>query len=176
MLRRITTAAALTLLAGFATAVLPSLASAQGNTLGVVDTRRAIVGCKAGQDAQAGLTSLMEKKKEIFGPQEEELNKLQQEFETQKFVLSQEALEERRIEIARKKSKLERAVEEAREEMAVAERKAFQPLLTKVEELLKDIGKEKGLLMIMEKSSPGVLYYSETLDITDVLIDRLNKS
>jgi len=91
-------------------------------------------------------------------------------------VLSQEALEERRIEIARKKSKLERAVEEAREEMAVAERKAFQPLLTKVEELLKEIGKEKGLLMIMEKSSPGVLYYSEALDITDVLIDRLNKS
>jgi hypothetical protein len=31
-------------------------------------------------------------------------------------------------------------------------------------------------MVILEKSSPGVLYFSDSLDITDVLIDRLNKS
>ncbi len=144
--------------------------------LGIVDTRKALVTCKAGQDAQKGLNSLMEKKQQQFKPKEEEVKKLEQEYETQKFVLSGDALEERRIEIARLKSALERSVEEAREEMAIAERKAFQPLLTKVEGILKDIGKEKGLMVILERSSPGVLYFSDNLDITDVLIDRLNKS
>jgi outer membrane protein len=144
--------------------------------LGVVDTRRAIMSCKAGQDAQKGLDNMMNKKKDQFSPKEEELKKLEQDYDTQKTLLAQDALEERRIEIARIKSQLDRSVEEAREEMALAERKAFQPLLTKVEGLLKDIGKEKGLVMILEKSSPGVLYYNDNLDITDILIERLNKS
>jgi Skp family chaperone for outer membrane proteins len=177
MLRWLGSGAALALLATLALPLVPSTANAQAAPgFGVVDTRRAIVTCKAGMDAQKGLNSLMEKKQEQFGSQEEEVKKLQQEFDSQKFVLAQEALEERRIEIARKKSKLERAVEEAREEMAVAERKAFQPLLTKVEALLKEIGQEKGLMMIMERNTPGIVYSSETLDITDVLIERLNKS
>jgi outer membrane protein len=175
MLRWFASAAALAI---SAVCGLPDVARAADGDLmlGIVDTRRALVSCKAGLDAQKSLTSLMEKKKGLFSPKEEEVKKLEQEYETQKFVLSQDALEERRIEIARLKSQLERSVEEAREEMAVAERKAFQPLLSKVEGLLKEIGKEKGLIVILEKSSPGVLYYSDSLDITDILIDRLNKS
>jgi outer membrane protein len=154
---------------------MPKAALAADLMLGIVDTRRALVSCKAGKDAQKELNTLMEKKREQFGPKEEEVKKLEQEYETQKFVLSQDALEERRIEIARRKSQLERDLEQAREEMAIAERKAFQPLLAKVEGLLKEIGKEKGFNVILEKSSPGVLYYSDGLDITDVLIERLNK-
>ena len=175
MLRWFASAAALAFSAVLA---IPGVSSgADGDVMfGIVDTRRALVSCKAGQDAQKSLTSLMEKKKGIFSPKEDEVKKLEAEYETQKFVLSQDALEERRIEIARLKSQLERSVEEAREEMAVAEREAFQPLLAKVEGLLKEIGKEKGLVVILEKSSPGVLYYSDSLDITDILIDRLNKS
>lgn len=177
MFRSWNSSAALGLLVALLLPVLPGAARAQGQQgLGVVDTRRAIASCKAGEAAQKDLNSMMEKKQQQFTPQEDELKKLQQEFESQKFVLSQDALEERRIEIARKKSKLERAVEEAREEMAVAERKAFQPLLSKVEGLLKDIGQEKGLAVIMERSSPGILYFSDSLDITDTLIERLNKS
>jgi len=177
MVRWLRSGATLALLAALALPCLPGAARAQGTPMfGVVDTRRAITSCKAGVDAQKDLDTMMQKKQQQFGPQEEEVKKLEAEFDSQKFVLAQEALEERRIELARKKSKLERSVEEAREEMAVAERKAFQPLLTKVEGLLKDISKEKGLMMIMERSTPGIVYASDSLDITDVLIERLNKS
>ena len=176
MLRWLSSGTALALLTGIAIPLFAGSAQAQDAKLGVVDRGRAISTCQAGKNAQKDLQALQETKQKQLAPMEEQLKSLTQDFESQKFVLSQDALEERRIEIARKKSALERAVEEAREELAIAERNALQPIIQKVDGILSEIGKERGLMMIMERSSPGVLYFSDALDITDVLIDRLNKS
>ena len=176
MLRWLRSGTALALLAGLGSPFFAGAAHAADSIVAVVDRGRVISTCEAGKAAKKDLEALQEKKQNALAPMEQELDKLTQDFESQKFALSQDALEERRITIARKKSALERAVEEAREELAIAERKALQPIVQKVDGLLSQIGKERGLVMIMERSDPVLLYYNEALDITDVVIERLNKS
>ena len=41
--------------------------------------------------------------------------------------------------------------------------------------VVNQMARDKGYDVIMERSSPGVLYYSEQLDITDRLIELLNE-
>lgn len=155
--------------------LLPVVASAQGDAkVAFVDTRRALTNCKEGKSVQEKLKAMLEKKRAEFGPKRDEVQKLEQEFESQQFVLSEEAREERRVQIAQTKKKLEREFEDAQAEVAIEERKMMKPLIDKVDKELKALGKDKGFTVILEQTAPFVLYSQETLDITDMLIERLN--
>jgi hypothetical protein len=37
------------------------------------------------------------------------------------------------------------------------------------------VGRDNGFALILIRGAPGVLYYKEALDITDVVIERFNK-
>jgi len=155
--------------------LLPSLAAAQDEMkVAFVDTRRALANCKEGKSVQEKLKAMLEKKRGEFAPRRDEVQKLEQEFESQQFVLSEEAREERRIQIAQAKKKLERDFEDAQQEVAIEERKMMKPLIDKIDTQLKALGKDKGFTVILEQTAPFVLYSPEALDITDLLIERLN--
>ena len=51
----------------------------------------------------------------------------------------------------------------------------MQPILKSIMSVLNEIARDKGYDVVIERSSPGVLYYSEQLDITDRLIELLNE-
>ena len=40
---------------------------------------------------------------------------------------------------------------------------------------MNEIGREQGFSLILVRGAPGVIYYKEALDITDVVIERFNK-
>jgi outer membrane protein len=155
--------------------LVPALSFAQGDTkVAFVDTRRALANCKEGKTVQDKLKAMLEKKRAEFGPKRDEVQKLEQEFESQQFVLSEEAREERRVAIAQRKKTLEREFEDAQAEVAIEERKMMKPLIDKVDKELKALGKDKGFTVILEQTAPFVLYSQDALDITDMLIERLN--
>ena len=155
--------------------VVPAVAEAQDLRLAFIDTRRAVANSKEGKAAEKTLTGLMEKKRDELRPFEEQLKRMQEEYETQRFVLSKEALQERELDLLKRRRDLERDMTAAQEEIEIEERKAMQPILKRIQDVLRDVGKEKGYAMILEKSSPGVLFYEESLDITDLVIQRLNE-
>ena len=102
--------------------------------------------------------------------------RLRDEYETQKYVLSRDALQEREIELLKHQRNLERDLQEAQEEFEIEQRKLMQPILKHILETVQAIARDRGLVVVLEKTSPGVLFYSETLDITDEVIQRLNES
>lgn len=152
--------------------MLPQAASAEPK-IGFVNTQKVLAESKAAKAAEEQLNQLLEQKRQQFQPQQEQFSKLRQEFETQVSVLSPEALEERQIELAQLKSQIERDVQEAEEEVQIERRKALAPLLRKLRRVIVEIGEKEGFALIMEPQN-GVIYYSESLDITDQVIAALD--
>jgi len=156
--------------------LLPSLARAQEVKMGFVDSRRAIFSSKAGKAVEDRLTSLMSEKREEFRPRDEKLKKQREEFDAQRFVLSQEALQEKQLELQKMRNDIERDMAAAEEEMEIEQRKLMDPLLRKTLKAVGEVGKDKKFTVILERASPGVLYYAESLDVTDLVIQRLNEN
>jgi outer membrane protein len=71
---------------------------------------------------------------------------------------------------------LERDFQGAKDELAVQNRKLLAPLAKKLEEAVKEIGKSKGFDLVLDRSTPGVIYSTDSLDITELVIKRLNEN
>lgn len=153
----------------------PAFASAQEVKVAFVDARRAVAGSKQGKAAKEQLDSVSEKKRAELRPREEELKRLTEEFESQRFVLSKDALQEREIDLLKRRRDLERDFQAAQEELEIEQRKIMDPLLRDVRAAVQKVGESKGFTVILERGSPGVLYFEDKLDITDLVIQRLNE-
>jgi len=144
--------------------------------VGVVDQRRGILATEEGKQAQKELEKLAEQKKGALKPQQDEFQKKQEELESQRFVLSDAALEERMLELEKQRRELERDVQAVRDELQVQERKRLKPIIDKWNKAVEDFGKEKGFDVILDRSTPEILNHSAGLDITDLIIQRVNKN
>jgi outer membrane protein len=143
--------------------------------VGIVDQRRGILTTEQGKQAQKELEKLAETRKTKLKPEQDDFQKKQEELESQRFVLSATALEERMLELEKQRRELERDVQAVRDELQVQERKLLKPILEKWAKAVEDLGKEKGFDVILDRSTPGILYHSSALDITDLVIARVNK-
>ena len=88
-----------------------------------VDQRQAIANSTRGQEAQKMLTDLAAKMQGELQPQQEEYQRLGSELEAQRYVLTGDAIEERRIDLEKKRRDLERELQKAQEELQIEERK-----------------------------------------------------
>ncbi len=146
-----------------------------GAAIAFVDVRKAVFGSKEGRAAQQEFSRAEESKLEELRPLRDELGRLQEEFERQKFVLSEEALGARQLELMKKKRDLERDIREAEEDLQLEQIKLLQPIEKKLKDAVARVGKERGFSMIVDKSTAGILYYESSLDITDVVVKELNE-
>lgn len=167
--RSIATACALALILA-----LPGVASAELK-VGFVDTRRGVMSTDLGKEMDATLTKLAEDKRQEVEPAQKEFQQKQEELESQRFVLSKEALNDRLLDLQKRQRELERDLAAARDDFEVQQRKMLAPILKKFEQAVTDVGKEKGFDVILDRSVDGILYYKPALDITDLVVQRINK-
>ncbi|TDJ00510.1 MAG: OmpH family outer membrane protein [Deltaproteobacteria bacterium] len=150
-------------------------AAAESVRIAVVNQQRALASSNEGRAAEKALKSLIQKKRTQLEPLEQELKRLQEEFESQKYVLSRSALEERKLDLLKRQRDLERSMREAEDDLEIENRRLMQPLVKRIEQALSEIGKEKDFTVILETKSAAVLYAEESIDITDLVIRKLNK-
>ena len=153
----------------------PAFASSEEVKIAFVDARRAVAGSKQGKAAKQQLDDVSQKKREELRPREDELKRLTEEFESQRFVLSKEALQEREISLLKRRRDLERDFQSAQEELEIEQRRIMDPLLRDVRAAVQKVGESNGFTVILERGSPGVLYFENGLDITDLVIQSLNE-
>lgn len=154
---------------------IPALPAAADVKLAIVDRQRALIASDKGKEAEKTLTQLQDKKKKELEPRSNACKKIQEDTESQKFVMTDDALQEKAIEYQRCGRDLERDVQAAKDELVVAQQKLLQPIAKKLEEVVNAIGKEKQFDLILDRSTPGVLYAPDALDVTDLVIKRLNE-
>jgi outer membrane protein len=153
----------------------PARGGAAEPKIGFVDLRKAVFASREGKAAQEQFGKLEEAKAAELRPRQEELRKLEEEYEKQKFVLSPEALQDRRFEIIKLRRDLERDLREAEDDLQIRQVQLLQPIQKKVAKVVEDVGKQNGFTMIVDKGTQGLLFWNESSDITDLVVQRLNQ-
>jgi outer membrane protein len=144
------------------------------NTVAVIDVQRVVTESDPGKEALAGLKVLQDQKIEEGRGLQQELDTLRDQFNKQRFTLSEEKLEELGKQIEQKGIALQRFQDDAQRELDEARRKTLTGLEERIMPIIDQVGKEKGLTLIFNKFQSGLVYADETADITDEVILRFN--
>jgi len=141
--------------------------------IGVIDLQRVIETSKQGKTAQAQIKKQKDKMEEDLKLKGAEIEQIRQRLEREAMVMSKEAREEKEREARIKLNDFKSLQKRYRSELQNLEKRLIEQLKDDVFELVNNIGKKEGYLLIISKI--GVLYSPSSIDITDQLIKQLNK-
>ena len=99
---------------------------------------------------------------------------LEEEMKAKKFVLSDEALFQKQLDLAEMRNQIQNKGKEIEGQLQVDQKRLEGPLTAKLVNIIEDLGKSQGFTMILRRGTPGLLYTREALDITDIVIEKYN--
>ncbi len=142
----------------------------------VIDVRRVLADSAAGKSAFANLKKLQDEKAGRIQKMNEEVASLESQFNQKKLSLSEDKLAELQKQASDKKITLQRTAQDAEREMTEARDRALGELEKRILPVINTIGKEMGFGAIFNKFESGLVYASEAIDITDVVVKRFNEA
>ncbi len=143
--------------------------------IGVLNAKKAVYTCDAGQAAKGRLDEKMKEFQASFKGDGEALKKLEDEIKKKSSAWSEEKEAEKKREYSKLGRALQAKTEDARFELKKLENKELEPILKALEVVVQKFGKDKGYTTILEYGSgSGVIFFKESIDITESVIKELN--
>jgi len=142
----------------------------------VIDVQKVLSQSSAGKTAYEKLKKLQDDRVEKMKKMDEEVKGLANELQTKKLSLSEDKQTEMAKQITDKQTAMQRFAQDADKEVSEARDKELAALDAKIKPIIDTIGKEMGLAAIFNKFESGLIYASDAIDITDVVIKRFNES
>lgn len=161
---------------------LPALAAGAGFRLGVVDFQAALNGVEEGKTAKAKLKTEFEQKQKDLEVRKTSLDKLQKEIEdlqkqAQSGLLKPEVMEKGRkleMEFRTKFEEYTKIAQTHQREISEKESKATQDIISRLRQLVIELGRDGKYTMVVERNESGLVYASEPTDLTEKLIQTFN--
>ena len=154
---------------------IPALAQSSAPArVAVIDVNKVLSSSTAGKVAAAKLKQLQEDKMARAQKLDEEIKTLDNDINTKKISLSEEKLTDMAKQLSDKKIAMQRFAQDADRELGEARDRVMAELNQKIMPVVDQIGKEMGLAAIFNKFESGLIYASDAIDITDVVIKRFN--
>ena len=160
-------------------ATAPStIATGTGSKIGTINIEQAVVGTNEGQRDFEALRKKLEPKQNELKGQNDELEGLQKQLQTQGDKLNEDARATLVKQIETKKKSFDRSVQDAQEDAQNQQKEIFQRILQKMAPVIVKHAQESGFAMILDTSNPWpqspILWYGETGDITKAVVDLYN--
>ena len=165
---------ALVLLGLAAIVVWGTAASDEPIKIGVVDIDQAISSTTEGKAAREEFARKQRDAEAKVQPMIEKYQALEEDLKQKKFVLTDEALFQKQLDLAQMRNEIESKMKELENQLQVDQKRLEGPLTKKLVDVIESAGKEAGFTIIMRRGSPGLLYTREALDITDLIIKKYN--
>ncbi len=165
---------AVVLLGLVAVLVLGTAAQDQPIKIGVVDIDQAISSTDEGRAAREEFARKQREAQSQMEPLLERYKGLEEDLKAKKFVLSDEALFQKQLDLAEMRNLIQTKMKELEGQLQVDQKRLEGPLTAKLVEIITATGKEQGYTVIVRRGTPGFLYMREALDITDLIIKRYN--
>jgi outer membrane protein len=140
--------------------------------IGVLDLQKILETSNSGKTIQAELKKEKEKMESDLKAKGEEIENIGKRLEREAMVMSKEMREEKEREQRIKLGDFKTLQQKYRSELQKLEVELMNQLKNDVNELVEEIGKNEGYLLIINKF--GVLYSPGSIDITDQLIQKLD--
>jgi Skp family chaperone for outer membrane proteins len=160
-----------------AAAALPILAQggpAPTLRFAVVDMDRVLSESQMGQAEQAGLDRLQAQKKAEINSKQKELEESEEQIRNASLTWSAEKRQEHIQRYEQMKIELRRMNEDATRAVQAEWQRSMAKLQSAALQVTAALGRERGYTMMFEKNSMPVLYASDTIEVTDDVIRRMN--
>ncbi len=151
------------------------LAQAEELKIAVVDLDQAINATDQGKKAREELSHKQRDAESQLKPMLEKGKGMADELQSKRFVLSQEALYQKQLDLAELENQVRNKKAELEGQFKVDYERLLAPLRTKLLDIVQEIGKTEGFSLILERGTNGLIYSKEALDITDQVIQKFNK-
>ena len=143
--------------------------------VGVFDADRAVSSTKEGRAAREELDRKVRAAQAQLAPLGERYEEMRNELEAKKFVLSEEARFQKQLDLAELRNQIENKQKEMEGQLKVDHERLLAPLRQKLTEIVEEFGRDEGFSIILLRNTPYVAYAREALDITDQIIERIDK-
>ena len=163
------------LLALAALLVVGTAAQDQPVKIGVVDIDQAISSTEEGKAAREEFARKQREAEAKIQPLVERYRGLEEDLKAKKFVLSDDALFQKQLDLAEMRNQIQNKMKELEGQLQVDQKRLEGPLTKKLVAIIEAAGKNRGFTMILRRGAPGVLYTREALDITDIIIEKYNQ-
>ncbi len=143
--------------------------------IGIVDFMRLFEKSAAGKQATAEFNKQGKKREMDLKAQAQEIEDLKKRLERETLVMSKQKREEKEREIKIKVYDFNALQKKYTQELRELEKRIKKQIRDEIFVLVEQIGKDGGYLLILEKHEAGVIYFPNSLDITDQLITVYNE-
>jgi len=143
--------------------------------IGVVDVDQAMNSTEEGKAAREEFSRKQREADAEVQPMADRFRELQEELKGKKYVLSDEALFGKQVELAELQNRIDNKIKELQGQLKIDQGRLEAPLRAKLLEIVEEIGKEQGFTLIMARDTPGVMYTREAIDITDEVVVRFDR-
>ena len=143
--------------------------------IGVVDIDQAISSTDEGKAAREEFARKQREAEGKIQPLVERYKALEEEMKAKKFVLSDEALFQKQLDLVEMRNQIQNKMKEIEGQMQVDKKRLEGPLMAKLGEIIEDLGKSQSFTLILSRGAPGLLYTREALDVTDLVIEKYNQ-
>ena len=147
----------------------------QAIKIGVVDLEQAISSTEEGKAAREEFARKQREAESKVQPMVDRYRALEEELKAKKFVLSDDALYQKQLDLAEMRNEIQSKMREVEGQLQVDQKRLEGPLVQKLEGIIEEFGKSQGFTLIIRRGAPGVLYTREALDVTELVIERYNK-
>ena len=142
--------------------------------IGVVDTQKVVDEYKKAKEVDGILRTAVERLRSELKDMDDELRQMQEKLDKQRLFLDDEQKDmQMRNEIRLKQEELQNRAKKGQDAIDEKRKELGEPIITEIEELIKNIGKEEGFSIILEKGLV-TLYVEPKYDLTDRVLKILN--
>ena len=156
----------------------PAITGATGTKIGTINIEQAIFATNEGQRDFEALRKKMEPKDTELKGMNDEVDSLKKQLNTQGEKLNDEARATLVKQVEQKQKSLERAMQDARDDLQNQQNDIAQRILQKMAPLLVKYAGDNGFGVIMDTSNPWpngpVLWAGPAVDITKPVVDAYN--
>jgi len=152
-------------------AAMPAAAQSK---VAVIDVQRVVAESDPGKEAIQKLKAISDAKVQEGQALQQEMAALQEQFNKQRFTVSEQRLAEMTKELEDKNISIRRFEDDAKRELEEARRRELGGLEGQILPIINQIGVEEGITVIFNKFQSGLVYADEAVDITDDVIRRFN--
>ena len=142
--------------------------------IAVIDTERVLLASETGKKALADLKKLQEQKEGEIRAKQQEIKDLQTKVSDGRLSLAQDKLAEMDKQLEDKVIALRRFQDDATRDLNKRKDDVLGQIDGRVMPVINQIGKEMGYTLIFRKFESGLIYADEAIDITPMIIQRLD--
>ena len=141
-----------------------------------VEVQRVLETSEPGKQALGQLTRRFEEMRAELDQERAELEKKREELQRQSLVLSQDAQEDLEAELRRKVRDFQEMFQAYQARMQQEEQTLSEPIIDLLFEVINEYGEKNDYTIIFDAQGSGIIYASDALNITDRLIEEVNKA